>query len=308
MSAAKKSSKSTKKTSKGSKNSSRVANTLVSVMLLNMNGKKLTADCIKSVQKNTSYPNYEIIVVDNGSTDGSVKMLKEMKRRRIVKKLVLNKKNVGYSNGVNQGFKESRGKYIYHLDNDTLVEKKWLSKAVEAAEDLKGMVGAVGSLIVGKKNYGKGLKGQEVVRERLAVCGAAMMYSKKALKRVGNLDARLWSPIYGEEQDWCYRARNAGFKVVETNASRVYHIGGQDTTKSIKAIARYKLLERNRIRVMLYNLSLGDMAKHVPGLGLIFLNSFEQGMTMHLLGTYAENIANWQEVLKQRKKRKAKLF
>lgn len=280
---------------------------LVSVMLLNMNGKKLTSDCIKSIQKNTNYPNYEIIVIDNGSIDGSVKILKEMKRKKIVTKLVLNKKNVGYSNGVNQGFKESKGKYIYHLDNDTLVEKKWLSKAVEAAEAIKNP-GAIGSLLVGKINYGKGLKGQEIVSEKLAVCGAAMMYSKKALKKIGNLDAKLWSPIYGEEQDWCYRARNAGFKVVETNASRVYHIGGQDTTKSIKATARYKLLERNRIRAMLYNLTLTDMAKHVPGVGLIFINSFGQGTTIQLLETYAENIANFPEVLKQRKKRKAKLF
>ncbi len=73
-------------------------------------------------------------------------------------------------------------------------------------------------------------------------------------------------------------------------------------------MARYKLLERNRIRAMLYNLTLTDMAKHVPGMGLIFVNSFGQGMTLHLLSTYAENIANFPEVLKQRKKRKAKLF
>ena len=135
-----------------------------------------------------------------------------------------------------------------------------------------------------------------------------MMYSKKAVKRVGDLDAKLWSPIYGEEQDWCYRARNAGFRIVETNASRVYHIGGQDTTKSIKAVARYKLLERNRVRAMLYNLSLPDLARHVPGLGLIFVNSFGQGTAFQLLEAYAENIANWQEVLRQRKKRKVKLF
>ena len=280
----------------------------VSIMLLNMNGKKLTKDCIDSVLRNTDYPNYEIVVVDNGSIDGSVPMLKEMQKKGVVKKLILNKENVGYSAGVNQGFKECNGKYVCHLDNDTLVEKGWLGKSVEAAEGLSGKAGAVGSILVSKADYGKGLQGKEVVRERLAVCGAAMMYSRAALKKVGLLDAGLWSPIYGEEQDWCYRARNAGFKVVETNASRVFHIGGQDTTNSIKAIERYKLLERNRIRAMLYNLSIPDIASHAPGLGLIFVNSFDQGMTLHLLGAYAENIANWREVLRQREKRKAKLF
>ncbi|MFA4855703.1 MAG: glycosyltransferase family 2 protein [archaeon] len=281
---------------------------LVSIMLLNMNGKKLTKDCIDSVLRNTSYPNYEIVVVDNGSIDGSVEMLKEMQKKGVVKKLILNPKNAGYSAGVNQGFGACNGKYVYHLDNDTLVEKGWLEKAVEAAEGLSGKAGAVGSALVSKADYGKGLQGKEVVRERPAVCGAAMMYSREALEKVGLLDAELWSPIYGEEQDWCYRARNAGFKVLETNASRVFHIGGQDTMKSIKAIARYELLETNRIKAMLYNLSVPDMASHVPGLGLIFVNSLKSGMAPNLLKCYWNNLANWQEVLKQRQKRKARLF
>ncbi len=281
---------------------------MASVMLLNMNGKKLTRDCIESVQRNTFYPNYEVVVVDNGSTDGSVEMLKALKKKGIVKALVLNKENVGYSAGVNQGFEASSGEWVYHLDNDTLVEKNWLSKAVEAAENFPKKVGAVGSKIVGKADFGKGLQGPEVVRERMAVCGAAMMYSRKALEKVGVLDAKLWSPIYGEEQDWCYRARNKGFAVLETNASRVYHIGGQDTTKSIKAVARYRLLERNRLRAMLYNLPLPDFLRHVPGLALIFLNSFRQGMTLHLLAAYWENLKGFKEVLRQRRKRRARLF
>jgi GT2 family glycosyltransferase len=281
---------------------------LVSVMVLNMNGKKLTLECIASVGKNTSYPSYEIVVVDNGSTDGSVEMLKALKKKGIVKKLVLNRENAGYSAGVNQGFEASSGEWVYHLDNDTLVEKNWLGRAVGAAESFPGKVGAVGSRIVGKADYGKGLQGKVIVRERMAVCGAAMMYSRRALEKVGVLDSGLWSPIYGEEQDWCYRARNAGFAVIETNASRVYHIGGQDTTKSIKAVARYRLLERNRLRAMLYNLSLADFLRHVPGLGLIFLNSFRQGMVLHLLWAYWENAKGWKEVLRQRRKRKARLF
>lgn len=281
---------------------------LVSVMILNMNGKGLTEDCIKSVLRNTDYPNYEIVAIDNGSTDGSVEMLKEMKAKGIVKTLILNKTNLGYSAGVNQGFKASKGKWVFHLDNDTLMEPGWLSKALWAAENFPGKVGAVGSRIVGKKDFGKGLQEKEIVRERLAVCGAAMMYSKKALKKVGLLDAKLWSPIYGEEQDWCYRARNAGFRVIETNASRVYHIGGQDTTKSIKAIARYELLETNRLKAMLYNLSVPDMARHVPGLALIFVNSTREGKLPHLLKAYWNNLIGYKIVLKERKKRKAKIF
>jgi len=281
---------------------------LVSIMLLNMNGRKLTSDCIKSVQQNTLYPNYEIVVVDNGSTDGSVKMLKKLKAKGIVKRLVLNKKNVGYSAGVNQGFEASSGFYIFHLDNDTLVERHWLSKAVQAFEGFPRKVGAVGSLLVSKEDFGKGLQGQEAMRERLAVCGAAMMYSKQALKKVGVLDAKLWSPIYGEEADWCYRARNSGFAIIETNASRVYHIGGQDTKKDSSSRARDELLETNRVKAMLYNLTIADFLRHVPGLGLIFLNSFGEGRTKPLLKSYWNNLCGWQEVARQRKKRKAKLF
>ena len=104
---------------------------LVSIVILNWNRKDLIRNCLQSIQE-TDYPNYEIIVIDQGSSDGSVDML-ERDFPGII--LLRNKKNVGYANGKNQGFRKARGKYIYMLDNDTLiVHKEWLSNVVKVAE------------------------------------------------------------------------------------------------------------------------------------------------------------------------------
>ena len=281
---------------------------LVSIILLNMNGIGLTRQCLESVKKNTAYKPTEIIVVDNGSDAGNVKELKELKKSGSIGTLILNKANLGYSAGVNQGFEAAGGEFLFHLDNDTLVEEGWLEKSLEALRNYPKKAGVIGSNLVAEADYGKGLHGKEIVRERLATCGAALMYTREALDKVGLLDAERFSPIYGEEQDWCYRARNAGFAVIETNASRVLHLGGRDTTKSAGARARRELLETRRLKAMAYNLTLSDFLRHFPGLGMVFLNSLREGMAGAVLKGYWNNARGIGEILRERKRRKARLF
>lgn len=281
---------------------------LVSIIVLNMNGIGLTRQCLESVKKNAIYKPTEVIVVDNGSDAQNVRQLKELKKKGLIDTLILNKTNLGYSRGVNQGFEAASGEFLFHLDNDTLVEKGWLLKAIEALRGYPKKVGVVGSSLVAESDYGKGLREKEVVRERLATCGAALMYTREALDNVGLLDAERFSPIYGEEQDWCYRARNKGFAVIETNASRVLHLGGRDTTKSTGAKERRELLETRRLKAMLYNLTIADFLRHVPGLALVFLNSFGEGMAGTVLCSYWNNVRDAGEILRERKRRKARLF
>ncbi|MCX6799457.1 MAG: glycosyltransferase, partial [Candidatus Diapherotrites archaeon] len=132
---------------------------LVSVIVLNMNGIALTRQCLESVKKNTAYKPVEVIAVDNGSDEENVTGLRELKGKGLIDKLILNKTNLGYSAGVNQGFEAARGKFLFHLDNDTLVEKGWLEKSLEAARNYQKKVGVVGSALVAEADYGKGLRG-----------------------------------------------------------------------------------------------------------------------------------------------------
>lgn len=268
----------------------------VSIIILNWNGKELTRACLNSIKKNTEYPNYEIIVVDNGSTDGSVEMLeKDFPEVRLVK----NRENLGFGGGNNQGIEIAKGDYLFLLNNDTLVTKGWLSSAVEIMES-NSKVASVGSALVAPKAQLN--DGVNFDKEKDTVCGAAMLMKRKVVERIGAFDVENFSPIYGEETDWNYRARNVGYKVIETSRSRVVHLGSVSTKKQNPD--QYLLLNTHRLKAMLYNDSPLSFLKRIPGLGLIFLRSFGEGMTLLLFRSYWNNLKSWRNILEERRKRK----
>ena len=100
---------------------------LVSVIIVNYNGKMLLKQCLPSLLQ-TDYPSYEIIVVDNGSSDGSIKFVKE--NFPTVKVIQLNK-NYGYTGAVNSGVKYAKGELLAILNNDITVERTWLKELVK---------------------------------------------------------------------------------------------------------------------------------------------------------------------------------
>jgi len=280
---------------------------LVSIVVLNWNGKEYIKKCLESIKKNTKRRLYETIVIDNGSKDGSVEMLKKMKGRGFLDKLILNRENLGFSNGNNQGFKEARGQFFFMLNNDTLVTKNWLDNLLKKAEKYP-KAAAIGAKIIDKPMFDS--KNYKILsdRERMTVCGGAMLMRRNAAEKIGMLDAEHFSPIYGEETDWCYRARNAGFKIMETDASIIIHFGSHDTTKQTGRKKQFILMNTNRLKAMLYNLTIPEFLGHVPGLGLVFWTALKQGEAGWLLKAYWNNFRSWREIFKERKKRNAGLF
>ena len=278
-------------------------NKKVSIVILNWNGKDYLKKCLESVKKNTAYPNYEVIVVDNGSVDGSAELLEKMKREGFLHKLIKNPENKGFAHGNNQGFSAADGDYFYMLNNDTLVEKDWLKNAVKVLESGR-RVAAVGSKLIDLADYDN--RNYKILpnRERQTTCGAAMLMRRNVVEKIGNLDAENFSPIYGEETDWCYRARNSGYKIMETDSSRIVHIGSVDTARQTGKEWQYVLMNTNRVKAMLYNLSFLGFVRHVPGLGKIFLQSIVSGMALHLLKSYWNNIRNLSHTRREREKRK----
>jgi len=99
---------------------------MASIIVLNWNGLKDTMECIESLE-NLTYPNYEILLVDNGSTDGSQEAVKERFPEVV---LVQNETNLGFAAGLGQGIKYASAEYIAFLNNDTVVERRWLDELI----------------------------------------------------------------------------------------------------------------------------------------------------------------------------------
>ncbi len=119
---------------------------LVSIVVITYNNIEYNIACLRSVFQYTAYENYEIVVVDNNSTDGTREWLSGYKEKKIANlHIILNNQNVGFAGGNNIGIDEAKGKYIILLNNDTLVSRGWITGMVKHLEnDSKlGMIGAV---------------------------------------------------------------------------------------------------------------------------------------------------------------------
>lgn len=268
--------------------------TKVSIIVLNWNGEELIEGCLSSIVENTDSPDYEIIVVDNGSTDGSLDIIeKKFPQVRLIK----NKENMGFSYGNNQAFEMSDGDYVFLLNNDSrILEKNWLTELLKIAESDRRVA------VVGCSLNVPGENNKITVKEVHNTVGT-MLIRKDVIEKIGNFDAENFSPIYGEETDWNYRARSVGYKILQTSIPMA-HMDSVTTKKGFGEEFQYILINTNRLKAMLYNLSFFGFIKRIPGLGLIFVQSFKQGYTLWLLKSYWNNIKNWRNILEERGKRK----
>lgn len=206
-----------------------------SVLVLNFNGLEHLEECFSSLSK-LDYPKsrYEVIMIDNGSADGSVAFVR--KHFSWVKVLKLDK-NYGFAEGNNRGLRAAKGEYIVFLNNDTKVRPHWLSGLVDVA-NISEDVGICGSKIFDQKLnavVGEGrlnvLGVPEIISrhtkatECFFVSGASMLVKRKVLKRLGQcFDPEFFA--YFEDVDLCWRAKLAGYKVMYAPASEVVHKGG----------------------------------------------------------------------------------
>ncbi|MCW3998719.1 MAG: glycosyltransferase family 2 protein [Candidatus Bathyarchaeota archaeon] len=210
----------------------------VSIVILNWNGGDYVRKCVQSVLE-TDYPKelIEILVVDNGSTDKSADSIAKFGRIILIK----NDKNYGYCIGNNIGVDNSSGQLIVLLNNDVMVDRAWLKDIVNKANDPEvGIVGCrlyypetkiIQSIGFSKKwlgfweTVGSGYedKGQfNKISEIDFVSGAALAIKRELVQKIGLFDPDFYA--YCEDQDLCYRAKAAGYKVV-TSQAKVYHYG-----------------------------------------------------------------------------------
>ncbi len=254
---------------------------LVSILVLNYNGKKFLKECFDSILKST-YPNFEIALVDNNSSDDSVAYTQA---NYPMVKIVQTYRNAGYSRAYNIAFRKVQGKYYILLNNDVVVAENWLEPLVNVAES-DSKIGAlqpkIRSLIdddyfeyAGASGGFMDKYGYPFLRGRIFytierdegqyddesfvfwTSGAAMFVRAEALDKSGNLDEDFVHHM--EEIDLCWRLHLVDYRLKVIPDSVIYHYAGA----TIKADNFKKIYwnHRNGIFTLIKNLEKGNLVK-----------------------------------------------
>lgn len=264
---------------------------LVSVIVLNYNCRGFLGSCLSSLL-NTEYPRYELILVDNGSTDGSLSFaLQEFSSKGVQVKAL--SRNYGYAKGNNFGAKEAKGDYLIFLNPDTEVDPSWIRHLIREFEAdfsigiaqprlLQGdrvHFDSAGCFInpyglVTSRAYGEKDRGQySSVTEISYAKGAALAIRRDLWKELGGFDPIFFT--YYEETDLCWRARNVGYKVVYVPKAIVYHVGGGILKRVLYHTKFHEA--RGRLILLIKNYSSLNVLRYVPATVLLhFFNVIRQ--------------------------------
>lgn len=305
-----------------------MVSSLVSIIIVNWNGKENLKECLASLAK-ISYSPYEIIVVDNGSTDGSVE---EIEKRYEDIKILRNKENLGFAEGNNVGYQKSEGKYILFLNNDTIVTPRFLDELVNFLEKnpqvgavqskivfhrpgtvLHGKINSVGSFLIGSgflfhQGYGKDPDNPKYnhSREIFSVNGACFLVRRKVLEKIGVFDTDYFA--YFEESDLSQRIWLAGYKIYYDPNGLIYHKGAQSAQKLPVSFIQYHSF-KNRLCTYLKNFSLKNLLKiFLPHLlfceaaSIAYLITGKPSYTFAIQKAIFWNIFNLKKTLQKRRK------
>ena len=284
----------------------------VSIVFVNYKTKELTSQAIKSVQEKTKGLEYEIFVVDNNSSDGSIETIEqEFPNINIIKNPI----NAGFGAANNLAIKQANGKYILCLNTDTLLINNAIKIMFDFMEKLENQnVGVCGGYLVDKennpavcggnfpsltevfwklglrylfkekyKNYWSILKSDDskYLKNIGTICGADIFFRKSILDNVGIFDEKFF--MYYEETDLCKRIHDAGYEVKFVEEAKIQHLENQSTDNEIRHLKMVKTSE------MIY------FRKHCP-LKLLLIKIIY--ITLYLIDWLILNNKNSKELLK----------
>lgn len=231
---------------------------ILSIIIVNWNGKELTENCVESIflenRRRIENKEFEIIIIDNGSTDGSIEYLKSYSRPI---KLICNKKNAGYAPACNQGMKAASGKYVLLLGNDTIILDKALESCIKFLDE-NGDCGAAGCRLVNpdgsvqnncKKfpnftngfftylsldklnhDYDMDWFKYDETREVEQISTTFLMIRKSLLEKIGYFDESY--KILYNDVDLCMKIWQTGSKIYFLSTAEIIHLGSQSTKKA----------------------------------------------------------------------------
>ena len=266
---------------------------LVSVIIPLYNGQKHLLELIQSL-KNQTYNKIEVIIVDNNSTDDSVRLLKSLSEKIIPLNIFLNKKNEGYCGGCNEGIKHANGEYLLFLSQDRIMNNDWIEKTIAKINQDEKIGCVVGKVIrdgASSPEYGHSYDVYGAVlingipdESKLFFGGGTILIRKKIIEHVGGFDPEFF--IYQEDVDICWRIRLAGYDIkMEKNAVCNNKGGGiSDTFYNNKKynisfdselinmpLYKFYYSQKNRIRTLLKNYSAVNVLKRLPVVIIIIL-------------------------------------
>lgn len=226
----------------------------LSIVIVNWNTCSLLRACLDSILKNTGIIECEVIIVDNGSSDGSPDMVAQCYPQAV---LIRNTDNVGFARANNQGIYLATGQYLLLLNSDTEIVGNALSTMVSFM-NCHPDVGAVGPKLINRDGtrqpscdlfpllpwemawqrfFDKICPSNQLTRRgRMAlwtyeeplevdwILGAALLVRREVIEQVGDLDEDFW--MYAEDLEWCYRIKKAGFKVFYLPYAQICHVHG----------------------------------------------------------------------------------
>lgn len=251
----------------------------LSIIIPSYNTKDYLLRCINSIKKNTLGIKYELIIVDNGSVDGSKEVLQRLESKDLA--VIFNKENVGFAGANNLGFEKASGNYILYLNSDTLVTTNVLGEMVQWMKE-NPKVGVVSSALGGKDGKLQATGGYFPTLSRVFlwmlgiddipflgrfiksfhphtpdyfgnssylfsheqdwVTGAFFLTRSRLMKIIGEWDEEYF--MYVEEVDLCFRIKKNGWKIMYLPQWKVVHYGGASSRKEFPILSEYQGLKR----------------------------------------------------------------
>jgi len=280
----------------------------ISIIIPNFNGEQFLKECLNSIKKQ-NFSHYEVIIVDNGSNDGSVEYLNENYDEFT---LIQNQENLGFATAVNQGIKASNAEYVFLLNNDTELEVECVSKLLNCIDNDENIFGVSSKMIQNQdrnliddagdeytilgytKKVGNN-RSKELYknkREIFSACAGAAIYRRNIFDIIGYFDENFFA--YMDDVDISYRARIHGFKCVYCPEAVVYHdvsatSGSKYNAFKIRLAARnnvyvpYKNMPWPQLILNLLFLILGFLIKYLvflkKGHGNDYIAGLKEGLT-----------------------------
>jgi GT2 family glycosyltransferase len=236
----------------------------LSIIIVNWNTRDILLDCLTSIAAHPPARSYDVWVVDNASSDGSVEAVRA---RHPYVQVIENSENRGFAAANNQAIDAAQGDYVLLLNSDTIVHAQALERMAQFL-DVHDRVGIAGACLLNADgtlqpswaafpSFWSELLGRNIRARRPYrtvdgstaylvdwVGGAALMIRREVIEQIGVLDEGYF--MYSEETDWCFRVRKAGWDICYLSDAPIAHLGGQS---SQKASARMKAeLYRSKIR------------------------------------------------------------
>ncbi len=237
----------------------------LSISIVNTNNRDVVRDCLHSIGEATHRIRYEILVVDNASTDGSAAMI-QAEFPEVV--LLRNEHKLGFSTNHNKALAQAKGRYVLILNDDVIVLDGALDQLVEFMDN-HPEAGATGPKFLNPDGTNQpafasfGTPFSELVVQPWrrwfspgrwdldkttavdSVGGACMLVRREAAQQVGLLDTA-FDPLYAEERDWCYRISRRGWQIYHVPRAKIVHMGGQTRKRASEFMT--KTMYRNKLR------------------------------------------------------------